>query len=93
MDSNFSSNPNRKGSEQRQTENGGCLVLHNDKVHSFDFVIKALEEVCAHSSDQAEQCAIITHYKGSCEIMKSDATTLREMRLQLIGRGLKVTIE
>jgi ATP-dependent Clp protease adaptor protein ClpS len=40
------------------------LLLHNDDVNTFDYVIESLVEVCEHDSEQAEQCAYITHYKG-----------------------------
>ena len=44
------------------------LVLYNDDVNTFDHVIKSLVEVCGHDSVQAEQCALIVHFKGSCEV-------------------------
>ncbi|MCK4465864.1 MAG: ATP-dependent Clp protease adaptor ClpS, partial [Bacteroidales bacterium] len=40
------------------------LTLYNDDIHTFDYVIKALIDVCGHDFIQAEQCAFITHYKG-----------------------------
>ena len=46
------------------------LTLHNDEVHSFDYVIETLIDVCDHDMYQAEQCAFIVHYKGKCDIKK-----------------------
>ncbi|MCQ8757651.1 ATP-dependent Clp protease adaptor ClpS, partial [Escherichia coli] len=40
------------------------LVIYNDDVNTFDWVIDTLVEVCGHTSEQAEQCTIIIHYKG-----------------------------
>ena len=91
MDSNFSSSPNKKGSSQ--PEHWSVLVLHNDDVNSFEFVMETLEEVCNHTVTQAEQCAMITHYKGKCEIMVGEMNDLRVARHELISRGLNATIE
>ena len=43
---------------------GNDLVLYNDDIHSFDFVIETLIEVCEHEHLQAEQCAFIAHHNG-----------------------------
>ena len=37
------------------------LVLHNDDVNTFDFVIECLIEICKHTLEQAEQCTILVH--------------------------------
>ena len=93
MDSNFSSNPNKKGSEQGQSDQGSVLVLHNDDIHTFEFVMETLEDVCKHSILQAEQCAMITHYKGKCDILVGDIQDLRVVQRELTARGLIVTLE
>ncbi|WP_372639531.1 ATP-dependent Clp protease adaptor ClpS [Ancylomarina sp.] len=69
------------------------LLLHNDNKHSFDYVVEALIEVCEHTSDQAEQCAYITHYKGKSEIKVGVKTDLSFMRKQLEDKELIVSIE
>lgn len=46
------------------------IILFNDPHNSFDTVIKALIVTCKHSLDQAEQCALIAHNKGSCSVKK-----------------------
>jgi len=92
MDSNYSSNPNKKESDQRQSENISVLVLHNDDIHTFEYVMESLEEVCDHNQVQAEQCAMIAHYKGKCDILTGEYTTLRRIRKQLSARGLHVTL-
>ena len=45
-----------------------ALYLINDKHNSFDHVIDCLVSICEHDDLQAEQCALITHYNGACEI-------------------------
>jgi ATP-dependent Clp protease adaptor protein ClpS len=42
------------------------IVLHNDDVNTFDHVIETLIRVCKHDAIQAEQCALLVHYKGKC---------------------------
>ncbi|TSA38822.1 MAG: ATP-dependent Clp protease adaptor ClpS [Porphyromonadaceae bacterium] len=69
------------------------LVLHNDDVNTFDFVIDSLVEVCGHDPIQAEQCAFITHHQGKCDIKKGDVIIIKPMQLSLQNRGLMVTID
>ena len=69
------------------------LILHNDDVHSFEYVTHALIEVCEHSFEQATQCTMITHYKGKCDIKKGGVKTLRPMKDELIKRELNATID
>jgi len=69
------------------------LILHNDDIHSFDYVIESLIEVCGHSSVQAEQCTFIVHYKGMCEVKKGGRKTLEPMQMNLVKKGLKASIE
>jgi ATP-dependent Clp protease adaptor protein ClpS len=43
---------------------GYVLIVWNDDINTFDWVIKTLIEVCKHEPEQAEQCAMIVHFKG-----------------------------
>lgn len=92
MDSNFSSRPQKMDSDQ-ENQSRSFLVLHNDEVNTFEFVMDTLVEVCKHSANQAEQCAMITHYKGKCDVLRGEVAELKEVRDELISRGLKATIE
>lgn len=69
------------------------LILHNDDIHSFEFVIEALVSICKHDKNQAEQCAYITHYKGKCDVKVGEYEYLSMLKYQLSKEGLKVTIE
>lgn len=69
------------------------LVLYNDEVNSFWFVIETLIEVCNHEPEQAEQCAWITHTKGKCDVKKGPDTALKPLKSKLISKGLSATIE
>lgn len=68
------------------------LVLYNDDINTFDYVIKVLVEVCGHDPCQAEQCALITHYRGQCQIMHGAKNLLQVINKTLGVRGLKSEI-
>jgi ATP-dependent Clp protease adaptor protein ClpS len=93
MDSNFTSRPQKLSSEGVDHQNQALLVLHNDDTNTFDYVMEILIEICDHSTTQAEQCATITHYKGKCEVRSGSFTAMKELRYQLISRGLKATVD
>ena len=44
------------------------IILYNDDVNTFDFVIDSLISVCEHTPEQAEQCTVLVHYKGKCAV-------------------------
>ena len=69
------------------------LILHNDDVHSFDYVTHALIEICEHSFEQASQCTLITHYKGKCDVKKGNIGKLKPLKAALIERELNATID
>lgn len=69
------------------------LTLHNDEIHTFEYVIESLMEVCDHNMEQAEQCTYLVHYKGKCDVKKGAYNALVPYKKELSRRGLKVTIE
>ena len=69
------------------------LILHNDDIHTFDYVIQALMEICDHDFVQASQCAIITHYKGKCDVKQGMFDNLKAMKEALDEKELTTTIE
>ncbi len=69
------------------------LILHNDDVHSFDYVIETLIEVCELEMVQAEQCTYLVHYKGKCDVKKGMLDYLQPYRQGLLDRGLNATID
>jgi ATP-dependent Clp protease adaptor protein ClpS len=93
MDSNFTSRPQKLSSEGVDQQNEAKLVLHNDEFNTFDYVMEILVAICDHSMTQAEQCATITHLKGKCEVRSGSVTDMRELRYQLISRGLKASVD
>jgi ATP-dependent Clp protease adaptor protein ClpS len=69
------------------------LVLYNDDINTFDFVIESLVEVCGHEYEQASQCALIAHYKGRCIVKSGSYEELKGMSDELTTRRLTVEIE
>ena len=78
--------------ENKSSLSNSVLVLFNDDINSYDFVIKTLIEVCNHDHIQAEQCTFIIHYKGKCDVKKGSFDILKPMKDSLIDRGLNATI-
>ncbi len=68
------------------------LVLFNDDVNTFDFVIGTLVKICSHAQEQAEQCAYIVHHNGKCTVKNGSFETLRPMCEALLERGLTAKI-
>lgn len=69
------------------------LIVWNDDVNTFDHVIASLVDICAHQPEQAEQCALIIHYKGKCGVKKGSFEFLRPQAEALIDRGIQATID
>ncbi|HDR51898.1 MAG TPA: ATP-dependent Clp protease adaptor ClpS [Mariniphaga anaerophila] len=85
----------RKPADERQNEVFGdyALILHNDDVHSFDYVIEALIDICDHDYEQAVQCTLITHHKGCCDIRNGKLEALKPLKEALKERELNATID
>lgn len=68
------------------------IILYNDDVNTFDHVIDTLIAVCNHTSEQAEQCAILVHYKGKCTVKTGSFEELKPQCTQLLEAGLSAEI-
>ncbi|MHC5309360.1 ATP-dependent Clp protease adaptor ClpS [Myroides sp. LJL116] len=69
------------------------IILHNDDVNTFDHVIETLIRVCDHTPEQAEQCAVLVHYKGKCTVKTGEFSVLKPQCLQLLDAGLSAEIQ
>jgi ATP-dependent Clp protease adaptor protein ClpS len=56
-------------------------------------VIDALITVCEHDMIQAEQCTLLVHYKGKCDVKKGSFSYLRPMKNALVQKDLRATID
>ncbi|WBX73181.1 ATP-dependent Clp protease adaptor ClpS [Tenacibaculum pacificus] len=68
------------------------IILHNDDVNSFDFVIDSLIDVCNHTPEQAEQCSVLVHYKGKCAVKTGEYKDLEPRCSKLLQLGLSAEI-
>ena len=77
---------------QEATEINNEIVLYNDDVNTFDHVIETLIKVCEHTAEQAEQCAILVHYKGKCTVKTGSLKELTPKCSSLLEAGLSAEI-
>ncbi len=68
------------------------IILFNDEVHTFEFVINSLIDVCDHTSEQAEQCTYLVHYKGKCAVKTGEYDELKSRCTRLLNLGLSAEI-
>jgi ATP-dependent Clp protease adaptor protein ClpS len=69
------------------------LIVWNDEVNSFEWVIQTLVEVCKHTTEQAEQCAMIIHTQGKYGVRRGSYEELKPMCDAITERGIGATIE
>lgn len=69
------------------------LILYNDDVNTFEFVIESLMEICEHELIQAEQCTYLVHYKGKCSVKRGSFKKLEPLCTAFLDRGLSAKIE
>jgi ATP-dependent Clp protease adaptor protein ClpS len=69
------------------------LIVWNDEVNTFEWVIETLIEVCHHQQEQAEQCAMIIHTKGKYAVKEGSYESLKPMCDAITERGIGATIE
>ena len=68
------------------------IVLYNDDVNTFDHVIETLIYACDHTSEQAEQCSLLVHYKGKCTVKTGAYDDLKPRCSKLLEAGLRAEI-
>ena len=69
------------------------LIVWNDDVNTFDWVIETLISVCGHNKEQAEQCALFIHYKGKYAVQKGSYDFLKPKCDAITDRSIGATIE
>lgn len=69
------------------------LIVWNDEVNTFEWVIETLMEVCGHSAEQAEQCAYIIHFRGKYAVKSGSYDDLKPFCDAITDRGIGATIE
>ncbi len=68
------------------------IVLYNDDVNTFEWVIECLTKYCGHDFVQAEQCATLVHYTGQCSVKQGELKKLKPICEALLEKGLSAEI-
>lgn len=76
-----------------ETDEESHLVVFNDDVNSFDYVIECFIDVLDHDTVQAEQLAMLIHFKGKATVMTAPFEVLHPYKDALCERGLSAVIE
>lgn len=75
------------------TEHTHSLIVWNDNVNTFEWVIETLVDICGHSAEQAEQCAMIIHNQGKYAVKHGTYEALKPMCDSITDRGIGATVE
>ncbi|MEO7983964.1 MAG: ATP-dependent Clp protease adaptor ClpS [Bacteroidota bacterium] len=75
------------------TEDPCNLVVWNDEVNTFEWVIETLMDICGHSHEQAEQCAYIIHFHGKYAVKNGSYDDLKPQCDAITERGINATVE
>ena len=69
------------------------LIVWNDEVNTFEWVIETLVDICGHSPEQAEQCALIIHSQGKYAVKYGSYDELKPKCDAITDRGINATVE
>ena len=69
------------------------IVIWNDEVNTFEWVIETLIDVCGHSEEQAEQCALLIHTQGKYAVQQGNFRKLKPKVEAIVDRGINATLE
>lgn len=78
---------------EEEVVNQNEIILFNDDVNTFDHVIDMLIYACDHEPLQAEQCAMLVHYKGKCAVKTGSYDDLEPRCSKLLQAGLSAEIQ
>ena len=69
------------------------LIVWNDEVNTFQWVIETLIDVCGYTQEQAEQCSYIIHFQGKYAVKQGSYDELKPLCDAITDRGIGATIE
>lgn len=69
------------------------IVLYNDDVNTFDWVVSCLVKYCGHDAIQAEQCAWFVHTKGKYAVKSGPKNRMSPICEALCEKGLSAVLE
>lgn len=93
MSANPHTRPNGQIDILTEVEDFCTLIVWNDDVNTFEWVIDTLIKICGHSQEQAEQCAIIIDSKGKYAVKEGSYDLLKPQCDAITDRGINATIE
>lgn len=81
--------------EDLATETGSVaqVIVYNDEVNTFDWVIECFMEICNHTFEQSEQLSLLVHFKGRATVKSGAYDKLKPIKDALVDRGLSAVIE
>ena len=90
-------NPSERPGEDQDTlvmeQHSYSLVVWNDEVNTFEWVIETLIDICQHTQEQAEQCALLIHNKGKYAVKNGSYETLKPQCDAITDRSIGATVE
>lgn len=69
------------------------IIVWNDDINTFEWVIETLMEICGHSEEQAEQCALLIHTQGKYAVQHGEYNSLKPKVEAILDRGISATLE
>ncbi len=76
-----------------ETASNYNLIVWNDEVNTFEWVIETLIDICGHQQEQAEQCAMLIHTKGKYAVKNGSYDLLKPQCDAITERSIGATIE
>ena len=68
------------------------LIVFNDDVNTFDWVIQCFVEVCRLELEEAVEKTFYIHFNGQGVVRSGPYKEMVEMKRQLIDRGLNAIV-
>ena len=69
------------------------IVVYNDDVNTFDWVIQCFMDILQHSEEQSEQLSLLVHFKGKASVKTGLRKQLHPLKDALVDRGLSAVLE
>jgi len=79
--------------EQVEVEELSNLIIYNDDINDYRYVIFLLETICELTPIRAEQCTLISHHTGKCHVRKGSKSDMTDMMNKLMDNGLGASVE
>ena len=79
--------------EDTGSEDVAYLLVYNDDHNTFEHVIGCFQDILQYDCTQAEQLAMLIHFKGKATVKTAAKHILRPEREALVDRGLSAVIE